>query len=376
MTSEESFHNNYGALLQGYALFSVLSSLDYDTKIIRYKGEYKPTKSTLLKNPITRFIKQIGKQILRKENNLGKNNKLDKQRKIAFAQFQKDHLLFLNKKQWNYRKLKKNAPLAFAYVCGSDQIWNPAFRGDWCERGYFLEFVDDSCKRIAYAPSLGVTKLSKQVQTQIKPLLQKFNAISTREQAGADLIENTINKHVPVVLDPTLIYDRELWLDLAKPVKNLPKNYILVYHFSDKNCLKESTLTLAQKYNLDVVSIPLNSVGYEDGFKNVYASIEEFIYLIKNAKLVCTDSFHATVFSIIAQTPFLTFLRENIGNGDNMNSRIENLLRMTNLTDRIITNNNDLDSKDVFAVVFNEAHSIIDQEKEKSLSYLKSALEK
>lgn len=70
---------------------------------------------------------------------------------------------------------------------------------------------------------------------------------------------------------------------------------------------------------------------YDDGFELYFAGVEEFLGLIKNAKLVCTDSFHATVFSIILNTPFLVFMREQIASGVDMNSRIESLLMMTNL---------------------------------------------
>lgn len=376
MTSEESFHNNYGALLQGYALFSTVSSFGFDTKIIRYKGESKPPKNSLLKNPITRKIKYIIKKIQHAITPKCYNKKLFIERERSFLQFQKDHMAFYNTKKWNYKKLCKLAPLGYAYVCGSDQIWNPSFRNDWCERGYFLSFCDDSCKRIAYAPSLGVSALSKAVKEQMRPLLLKFDALSSREQTGADLLAETSGKAVPVVLDPTLILDRDKWLSLAEaPKEPIPENYILVYHFSEENDLHNTVINIAKERDWDIISIPLTKTGFNDHFKNIYASPEEFIYLIKNARLVCTDSFHATVFSIITKTPFLTFLRESFGNGTNMNSRVKDLLYDVALDSRIVYSGTRLPSLEMTDFEFENAHKVLDEKKEFSLSYLKTALE-
>lgn len=372
ITSEESFYNNYGALLQGYALNQILNDLGYDTYVIRYKGDGDIKRNSILKNPITRFLKRIVFSLFHKKDIFLKSYKKDIDNRLKkIICFQTANMKFANTKQWSYRTLKRKRPMAYAYVCGSDQIWNPCFNGN--DRGYFLTFVPDGIKKIAYAPSLGVNEIPKKDISVIKNYIQTFDSLSVREQNGVELLKDLTAKQIHWVLDPTLVLDRERWANLASDIRNKP--YILVYHFSGENQLKDSVLNLSRKYNLDVISIPMNKVACEDGFNFYFAGIEEFLGLIKNAKLVCTDSFHATVFSIIMNTPFLVFMREQIASGVDMNSRIDSLLKMTNLTNRIVINSQNIENIDIFDCDYKQAYANIDKFKAASYDYLKSVLE-
>ena len=113
-------------------------------------------------------------------------------------------------------------------------------------------------------------------------MLKRFYAISVREEAGKEILEGITGKNVSLLLDPTLVYEREKWLGLAKPIEDLPQDYILLYYFSNEHCLKEATLKIAEKENLKIISVPLSGPSYSDEFRKIFASPEEFIYLIKN----------------------------------------------------------------------------------------------
>lgn len=371
ITSEESFCNNYGALLQGFALNQILNDMGYDSSIIRYKGDGDIKKNSLLKNPITRFCKRIAIFVFCRKDAYLKSYKNDiKQRLKKIIKFQDLHIKFANTRQWSFRELKRKKPVAYAYVCGSDQIWNPCFNGN--DRGYFLTFVPKGTKKIAYAPSLGVNEIPQKDVDIIRSYVDDFDFLSIREQNGVNLLKKITSKKVDWVLDPTLVLERKKWAHLAVDVCRKP--YILVYHFSGENQLKDCVLRLSQKYNLDVISIPMNKVSYNDGFEFNFAGVEEFLGLIKNAKLVCTDSFHATVFSIILNTPFLVFMREQIASGVDMNSRIESLLMMTNLTDRIVVTPQTIEQLNIFECDYGQAYAKIDELKTFSYNYLQSAL--
>ncbi len=385
MTSEESFLNNYGAALQGYALQRVIRELGYEPKIIRYNG-YGPKRHF-------GFLKDIIKKIMRiKRGTLTKEQKERREylksiseahkdeievRTAYFDSFQNETMQFYSPERMTWKKLKKNPPMFDMYVCGSDQIWNPVFHGGICDRGYFLDFAPNGKKRIAYAPSLGTDYLPETCKEEMKMLINKMCAVAVREEKGAELLTDLMGRKIDTVLDPTLLLSREQWLDLSRVPDNIPEKYILCYRFSDNQETLSAVKELSIKTGLPVVSLPLSPIAMNDPFINIYkAGPREFIGLINNASLVCTDSFHATVFSFLMNTPFLTFMREQYGNGTgSMNSRVLNLLKSINLTERIFTKTQDINMDTLFYNDYSSGKQNIMSVKKRSVDYLKEALE-
>lgn len=383
MTSEESFLNNYGAVLQGYALQKIVTELGYDCKIIRYKGYGKKRKFGWIKDIIKKILRIDNKNLLLKKQKSEKINDIIKRneknislRTAKFLSFQNEKISFYSNERFTWETIKKNVPKFDIYICGSDQIWNPIFHGGICDRGYFLDFVPKAKKRIAYAPSLGTDFLPKSCKRQMKKLINKMSAVSVREKNGAELLSELMCRKIENVLDPTLLLSKDEWLKLSKMPNLYVKEYILCYRFSDNYNTLQTVKDISIKTGIPIISIPISPIAMDDPFINLYdVGPCEFIALINNAKLVCTDSFHATVFSFITDTPFLTFLRENYENKMNsMNSRIYSLLENLELTNRIVNKSDDIDYEKIFFADYSKGKKKILLEKQKSISFLKDNL--
>jgi hypothetical protein len=226
-----------------------------------------------------------------------------------------------------------------AFVCGSDQIWNPNFFG--LDPAYYLQFAPIN-KRVAYAPSLGVNHLTISQKIILKKFCSEIPYISVREAQGARLVQNIIDKPVLDVLDPTFLVDNTIWLDLANKFKKPhSKKYILSFFFQ-KDPLQYKYLNfLKNKLKLEIINIPHtidDFLRYRSFFVN---SPIDFLGIIKNAEYVITQSFHVMAFSILFEKEFIIFNRELNENGSNMISRINDLLEKLGIKNRVLIGKKD-----------------------------------
>ncbi len=385
VTSEESFLNNYGAALQGYALYITLVNFGYDVRILRYKGgmidtsQIKEVLKSHIKNAHETIKHYTISEIVTKINfrtyHLIYKNELSHQRNL-FQDFQ-TNMSFYDGHQLNWHQLKKSYPEADIYVCGSDQIWNPAHKNGRNDRGYFLDFVPNGRRKIAYAPSFGISDLPESAKKDIKELTKSFSAISVREKTGSEILRKYADQDVPVVLDPTLLLEAERWKNVMNIPRDLPEKYILCYRFCDSEQISSKIKGIQKKTRLPVLTLPLSGASYKDKeFKKFFrAGPNEFIGLIKNAEFVCTDSFHATVFSVLMETPFITFLRGTKElRGTNMDSRVHNFLGLAHLENRICSETTDLMNFDLFNIDFRVASENLSHFRKESLQWLENAL--
>lgn len=377
MTSEESFLTNYGAALQGYALYKIVKEAGYDINIQRYLGgvlEIKEGKVQSYKRLFNYSFSEIYIKLLFRIGKIIHRNDIEKQRAL-FQYFQDSLMTFYPGKRKNWKTLQNDFPKADIYLCGSDQIWNPAFKCGYNDPGYFLGFTKKH--KVAYAPSFGVSDITETAQRDLNQLLESFDYISVREDAGATIIEKYTKRKATVVLDPTLLLDSEEWKNIAVSSVGIPRKYILCYRFGNSlevnNEIKQISLLLA----LPIIELPLSGISYlnHDEERLFEVGPKEFVGLIRNATLVCTDSFHATVFSILMETPFVTFLRnESAKKGEGMNSRVTNLLGLLGLQNRISSKLNLKEKSDLLNVSFENAKQALEIQKQKSLNWLLNAL--
>lgn len=212
-------------------------------------------------------------------------------------------------------------------VVGSDQIWRPKYSSH-VEDG-FLEFANDfKGKRIAYAVSFGVDnwEYSSEQTEKCKSLVKKFDAISVREESGIKLCKTYLNiENVATVLDPTLLLSVDKYINLCKNIDISNNRFIAVY------CID---ITEERQIIINNVSkklgIPFRIFSAN---RNIKLTIEEWLAMFRDAEFVITDSFHGTVFSIIFQKPFYTMV-----NAERGRSRFESLLSKIGLTDRMSQN--------------------------------------
>lgn len=346
--------NNYGNRLQAYALSKVIEKLNCTSvELITCEKINKQFVKDMIKTSSSlviffKFLAEIisGSKLKTAKKRCGRFR--------LFAQFSrkiKTRIILSDSKAFDY------------YVCGSDQIWNPSFAG---ESRYFAAFAAKE-KRIAYAASFGISKLPEAVIGRYKKSLTNMNSISVRESAGRQIVKELTEREVQVVIDPTLMLDEKEWKAIAeKPKFKLPDNYILTY-FWGNYCEEtaEYVYKLAEENGLEIIS--LNAQEENDYWNGTGPS--EFIWLIENAELVCTDSFHASVFSILLDSPFIVF-RRFAGNND-MHSRIDNLLGMFQLTERFSEN---IQSGNEFKKEYQYAMYRLKAEREKATRFLVESL--
>ncbi|MFS0750387.1 polysaccharide pyruvyl transferase family protein [Oceanobacillus sp. 1P07AA] len=361
---------NYGNRLQNYALQEVIKAYGYSVETVwveikRNNSKDIPTlvkvKNIFLSSPKTNFARIQSKVI----GKLYKND-LDKKRQNIFRDFSNKYI-----SETPYKISENNIPEnlddEFNYfVVGSDQVWNPIFRKD--NPLYFLQFASKH-KRISYAPSFGISFIPDEYKNKYTQWLNEMEILSAREEAGALIIKELTDKEAPVLVDPTLLLTREEWLNIAKkPEAFTDQKYLLTYFLGniDKN-KKKIVKEISENNNLKVVNLA------QAQEREIYLSgPREFVYLIDNADLFITDSFHGAVFSILLETPFV--ITDRNSRFPSMNSRIETLLSKFNLVNRHISNINISDNNNLFTMDFSNVPGILEKEKEKSKQYLSKAL--
>lgn len=220
-------------------------------------------------------------------------------------------------------------------IFGSDQIWNP----NWYHPFYFGNYEQIKTKLIAYAPSFGVSEISNNREI-IKKAISRFSSIRLREESGCHIAEKMLNKKINLVVDPTLLLDSKEWDELIEPTEMNVKNYVLCYMLSDNFNHWNAIKSFAKKNNKQLVIIPHDGYSYIQSNNVVRdCSVGNFLYLIKNADYVITDSFHGSVFSIIYNKDFCVFERHNPKDRTAQNSRIYNLLKIAKAEECLVNYN-------------------------------------
>lgn len=347
---------NYGNRLQNYATHTVLSSLGFDVETIKNTtGVYN---QSWIKFRIYNIMTKIYTHI--KCRNIKRLN--IHIRRTAFNRFTQKYI-----KQSPYTVSKDNVPKNIEndydyFVCGSDQIWNPNFYFNSSVE--FLTFAKPG-QRIAYCASFGVSHIQDEYIEKYRKWINGMDYLSVREDAGAKIIKDLTNRTAEVLVDPTLMLTKEQWLSVSHRPKNLiNKKYILTYFLGNKSSKINSYINkIAKSNNYDVI----NLLDINDRF-SFGVGPSEFITLINECELMCTDSFHGVVFSILMKTPFIVFERND--NAVSMNSRLDTLLSLFNLKSRLyenITNENE-----IFNVDYSNIEEILNKERNKSWDYLKN----
>ena len=217
------------------------------------------------------------------------------------------------------------------FICGSDQIWNPICKD--FSKAYLLDFVNDKSKCVSYAASIGMTDIPDEFQKTFSELLKDYKAISVRESRAGEVLGNLLNREVDVVPDPVILFDKAEWLDVAREPE-IKGKYILCYFIGDVPGMREFARKMSKKSHLPIVVINKNIRDLFYFNKKYYsAGPREFVSLINNAEYICTDSFHAVMFSLIFQKNFWVFANRK---NNNSSTRIENILSIVGLQERML----------------------------------------
>lgn len=325
-----TFHNsiNFGAALQCTALYETISGLGYDVKIVNYIPNYAKKGWNAFQNPF-QYVKNeptVKKKIRKIFKNTKSNVRYFEKRKkiIAFQEYWIEHLI-MTEECSSLDQVNRVIKEFDALVCGSDQIWNPACTGGELDSVYFLNVDSETCKKIAYAPSLGGHK-QKDYFDDCRPWVQSLDCVSVREISSKRQFEENGINNVSAVLDPTLLLTKERWEEILTPKKMEKNNYILVYTLDYCPDLVSVLHEILKEKPMEVIDISSNSPHLKcKNKKQRSLSPADFYSYIYNAEIVLTNSFHATVFSVLQEKKFVTFSRPG------MESRTQDFLRLCDM---------------------------------------------
>lgn len=370
--------NNYGSMLQSYAMQQTLFTLKLDNEIINYskKSIFNQIKrlfnKTLLKAKLAFVYRSIYGKYIDKE--LGQ---YFKRRDLIFNEFSKNKFVmseYINNREALIRKMNDYDNV----VVGSDQVWNPTnFRTDY----YTMTFVPDNINKVAYASSFGVSHIPKNQIEGTKKYLSRINSIGVREITGQKIIKELLNRDVEVVSDPTLLLSVEDWNKIKTDKRIIEGDYIICYFLGSNKGHRDFVNKLKEKTGYQIATIP-----HCDGIVKADLNFGdlrpdnigpcEFLNLIANAKFVCTDSFHCCIFSILYKKQFYVFNRfdHTASKMSSTNSRIDSLLTITNLQDRLINSYSTVPNTVIDENKFSDVDMRLLGLKERSLIYLKEAL--
>ena len=359
--------NNFGNRLQNYAVHSTLTRLGIQAYTL------VPKQISKIKSQINLY-NQVSDAYNSDPVATASSNPLIV-REMRFKDFNHSHISEFN---LEYDHCTPNLNELFDYfVTGSDQVWNPMFRSSTGRVGdYLLDFASPE-KRVCFSPSIGLDELPDKWKPLYTKELNKFRYLSVREESGAALITRLTGRVPDVIIDPTLMIPAAEWETLAEALPGFDcekGGYILNCFLGDKDTeISPQTRALIDS---EAGQKGLSQVSLYDRNDPVLFSAgpAQFIELIKNAALICTDSFHATVFSILFHKPFLVFNRSLTINGKevNMSNRIITLLQMLGLNDKLP----DMPVEDrdiIWKNDYSSCHSILAKKQAASVDFLKKS---
>ncbi len=321
------YHNsqNYGGLLQAYALVKILKLKGYDAEQIDFDNQRKD-----LLTQIKIFIK---KSFDKKEKNFINEEKEEflKQRKSAIKYFREEHIPH-SKNVYTYDNLDKLNSIYDIFICGSDQIWN-YYRSS----AYYLTFVKDNKIKFSYAAGMSNINMNKKDLKWTFNALSRLDGVSVREKETKNNFFK-LNKDIRIVLDPTLLISEVDWRKISlKP--NIKEKYLLCYFLSPNSRIRELATDFAQINNYRVVTIPyINKSCYfvDDIYGDIKLSEVDpllLLGLIDNAEVIFTDSFHVSLFSLLFKKELYCFSRIDY---PEMDVRIDNLFELFEVDNSII----------------------------------------
>ena len=249
-------------------------------------------------------------------------------------------------------------------MVNSDQTWNDFIPDYFLDYG-FLNFSEKwNIPKFVYGASLGYGfwKYSKELDLKMKYLIKNFTGISVRESSAVNLVKEHLGIEPELVLDPTLLINKEYYINIIKNFKSdfdLNKKYICVYQLDGNDFIKEYIEEVKNKLKLPIYRVEL-----------INNYVENFISLIYMSQAVITDSYHGTIFSIIFNKPFISFINSNRGS-----TRFISLNETFDLADRISFPNNKTKSNiDILIKPLNINQTKFNIIRISSLKYLKKNL--
>ena len=338
---------NPGAFLQAYALQQVLKKNKYDASLIDYQNSIDKKRYSVIS---TKTIKALFGSMFYLP--------LELSRKHNFSRAQKN---------LTYTTLEDNYDVAIA---GSDQIWNPTLFDGQLDEKYFLDGIK-ATKKISYAASVANESIINRYENDFRKNLKKLNHISVREEAAKKKLEKLVNTPIQVTIDPVLLLNEDEWAASIKHKKIIEEPYVFTYFVGGISKKEIAPLSnVCEKLGMKCVSYSKRPLE-----KHIFAHAYndgpfDFLAKLRDSQLVLTSSFHGVAFSIIFRKKFYYFLPRQ-----GRRSRIDNILNLLGLTNRIIETENDISRINLEDIKYEKVQERLEKERNRSLKWLINAIE-
>lgn len=320
-----TFHctENYGALLQAYALQTALESLGLDVEILNYVPAQPHVK------PLARFKHVVWNRCVRPLFS-------GPQRASRTRGFRNGYLHISKDAYTTGDALQRAEQRYDVFIAGSDQIWNPYLTGR--DTAYVLDFTQKP--KFAYAASFGCASLPRELMRAYQKPMQELKELSVREESGLSLVKQISGREAAWTLDPTLLMSRAHWNRLI--VLPQQRDYILCYHMPGVSRIEQAMQTLVNDLHARK-NKPILHIGNREYERLLPtkkmitdAGPREFLGWIKCADCIVTNSFHGVVFSIVFQKEFYVLLDDLQSPLRSKNTRVESLLSQLGLEERMV----------------------------------------
>lgn len=300
------YYGNFGSVLQAYALQEAIREMGYDVEFVNYRnlkfGKPNPAKTAV-------------KLLL--HYTLGS----------LFPRFRIYPQAFAHKYLRQGKLVTDTASLATlsakydTIVCGSDQIWAP----NCYNPVYFAAFAGEGTRKVSYAASIGLNEIPADLVPKYREHLETFHAVSVRETEGKELLKRACGIDATLVLDPTLLHDAPFYQAIEQKVKGVSGKYLFCYFLNKEHAYRARVEQFASEHGLQIVGVSDRKDDAQWMTRLTGLSAGHFIWLIHNAEAVITDSYHATIFSLLFHKEHQTLVRFAEDSPICQNSRIRQL---------------------------------------------------
>ncbi|MDO5328809.1 MAG: polysaccharide pyruvyl transferase family protein [Coriobacteriia bacterium] len=360
-----TLHNvlNYGSALQTFATQEVfhrfnlkVEIIDFQRKDINniYKNNFSLDNSSFLKFFIS--VIKLPYRILSTKKKLRIfKNFLDKNINLSNA-------LYLDNKDF-----EKYPVVADIYCIGSDQVWNFIWNQGFIEP-FYLGFAPENSFKMSFSSSFGRKKIPEHESRIIKPYMLRFDSISVREKSGVDILKKIGIRETISILDPTLMLNNKDWFQFCNNNPFPDEPYLLVYQLNNNKFFDNIIKIIAKAKGLKIIKITLELKKIFNKDTIVCPSVDKWLTYFYHASYVITDSFHGTVFSVNFNKQFCVIAPPKFSD------RLTNILSITDLENRIIDNQNQIDCMLNTDIDYSKVNKIIQQERNKAHIFLERSI--
>lgn len=360
-------HTNYGGILQAYAMQKFFQKRGHEVEIIDSRKRLNALEKT------SDFIRKVVYRYVygRKSVLIFGNKDKEAEEKHISKNTDKFISTYLRRSKFHLGDMPKNQ--YNAVIVGSDQIWRPKYYRNILDA--YLAFTKDwNTKRISYAPSFGtdVWEYNEKQTSSCRNLLKRFDAISVRESSGLKLVKEKFGMDATHVLDPTMLLEKEDYIHLFEEAAiEKRQGELMVYVLDDTNDKRSLAESISQHFGFKIFA---TGSRYEDInasiLERIHPPLEEWLRGFYDASFVITDSFHACVFSILFNKPFIVYGNKNRGV-----ARFKSLLQMFNLEQQYVESPSDILSFEKYADIdWSNVNSILKRQRDFSDKFLNNLL--